>query len=146
LASPDRPSDLLRGRVAVVTGGGRGLGKTLVEALAAAGADVAFSPRGSRAGAQEAARAVASHVRRAFTARADARQPGELAAFVDQAAGALGGIDVLVNNASAPSPKPSRRCCSSSPAAATRRAPFSRWTAAASFSEEIGKNQGDESR
>jgi NAD(P)-dependent dehydrogenase (short-subunit alcohol dehydrogenase family) len=99
LASPDRPSDLLRGRVAVVTGGGRGLGKAVVEALAAAGADVAFSHRDSRAGADEAARAVASHGRRAFSARADARQPGALAAFVDQAAQALGGIDMLVNNA-----------------------------------------------
>ncbi len=74
------------------------MGKALVEALAEAGADVAFSHHQSRAGAEAAARAVESRGRRAFTARADARQPGELAAFVEQAAGALGGIDMLVNN------------------------------------------------
>ena len=82
----------------MVTGGGRGLGKALVEALATAGADVAFSHRQSQDGASDAARAVEARGRRAFTARADARRPGELAAFVDQAASALGGIDLLVNN------------------------------------------------
>lgn len=82
----------------MITGGGRGLGRALVEALAAAGADVAFSHRESRAGAEEAGRAVAARGRRFFTARADARKPGEIAAFVEQAAGELGGIDVLVNN------------------------------------------------
>jgi pteridine reductase len=88
----------LRGRLAVITGGGRGLGRALVEALAAAGADVAFSHRESRAGADEAGRAVAARGRRFFTARADARRPGEVAAFVERAAGELGGIDLLVNN------------------------------------------------
>ncbi len=82
----------------MVTGGGRGLGKALVLALAEAGADVAFSHRDSRAGADEAAQAVEARGRRAFTAQADARKRGELAAFVDRAAAALGGIDLLVNN------------------------------------------------
>lgn len=82
----------------MITGGGRGLGRALVEALAAAGADVAFSHRESRAGADEAGRAVAARGRRFFTARADARRPGEVAAFVERAAGELGGIDLLVNN------------------------------------------------
>ncbi len=82
----------------MITGGGRGLGRALVEALAAAGADVAFSHRESRAGAEEAGRAVVARGRRFFTARADARKPGEIAAFVERAAGELGGIDVLVNN------------------------------------------------
>ena len=88
----------LDGRVAVVTGGGRGLGREIVRALAAQGADVAFSFRESRRGALEEAEAVQRLGRRAFTAAADARVPGEMAAFVDQAAAALGGIDFLVNN------------------------------------------------
>jgi pteridine reductase len=88
----------LRGRLAVVTGGGRGLGKALVLSLARAGADVAFSHRESRAGAAEAVKAVEAEGRRAFTARADAKRPGAMAEFVEWSAGVLGGIDVLVNN------------------------------------------------
>jgi 3-oxoacyl-[acyl-carrier protein] reductase/pteridine reductase len=89
----------LSGRIAAVTGGGRGLGRALVRALAAAGADVAFSYRESRQGALEEAEAVRGMGRRVFTARADARVPGEMATFVDEAAAALGGLDFLVNNA-----------------------------------------------
>ena len=82
----------------MVTGGGRGLGSALVRALAEAGADVAFSHRESRRGALEAAEAVRQLGRRAFTAAADARVPGEITAFVDEAAASLGGVDILVNN------------------------------------------------
>jgi NAD(P)-dependent dehydrogenase (short-subunit alcohol dehydrogenase family) len=88
----------LAGRIAVVTGGGRGLGRVLVRALAAGGADVAFSHRESRRGALEEAEAIRGLGRRVFVAAADARIPGEMAAFVDEAAAALGGIDFLVNN------------------------------------------------
>jgi NAD(P)-dependent dehydrogenase (short-subunit alcohol dehydrogenase family) len=88
----------LAGRVAVVTGGGRGLGRHLVRVLAGLGADVAFSYRDSRKGALEEADAVRQAGRRVFTGPADARVPGEIAAFVDEAAAALGGCDFLVNN------------------------------------------------
>jgi NAD(P)-dependent dehydrogenase (short-subunit alcohol dehydrogenase family) len=88
----------LRGRIAVITGGGRGLGRALVESFSAAGADVAFSFRESRNGAEEVVRAAQAAGRRVFTRRADARVSGELAAFVAEAGDALGGIDVLVNN------------------------------------------------
>src|SRR5512141_264053 len=88
----------LRGRIAVVTGGGRGLGRALVRALAAEGADVAFSHRESRKGALAEAEAIRGLGRRAFTGAADARVPGEMSAFVEEAAAALGGIDYLINN------------------------------------------------
>ena len=86
------------GRIALVTGGGRGLGRALVRALAGEGADVAFSYRESRSGALEEAEAVRRLGRRAFAVAADARVPGEIAAFVDEAVAALGGCDFLVNN------------------------------------------------
>ncbi|HXY38335.1 MAG TPA: SDR family oxidoreductase [Vicinamibacteria bacterium] len=93
MSEPRLPS-----RIAVVTGGGRGLGRALVRALAEEGADVAFSHRESRRGALEEAEAVRRLGRRAFTGAADARVPGEMAAFVEEAAATLGGIDYLVNN------------------------------------------------
>jgi 3-oxoacyl-[acyl-carrier protein] reductase/pteridine reductase len=85
-------------RKAVVTGGGRGLGRAIVRALAMEGADVAFSYRESRRGALDEAEAVRRLGRRAFTGPADARVPGEVVAFVEEAAEALGGLDLLVNN------------------------------------------------
>jgi 7-alpha-hydroxysteroid dehydrogenase len=94
--SADEPN--LDGRVAIVTGGGRGLGRALVRALAGAGADVGFSYRDSLDLAEETASELQSLGRRVFTARADARRRGEIVAFVEAAAAALGGVDVLVNN------------------------------------------------
>jgi NAD(P)-dependent dehydrogenase (short-subunit alcohol dehydrogenase family) len=88
----------LEGKIAVVTGGGTGLGRALVLALAERGADVAFSFHASARGAEETAAAVRASGRRAFVARADARRPGEMGSFVARAAAELGGIDVLVNN------------------------------------------------
>jgi NAD(P)-dependent dehydrogenase (short-subunit alcohol dehydrogenase family) len=88
----------LEGKIAVVTGGGTGLGRALVLALAERGADVAFSFRASSSGAQGAATAVRALGRRAWTSRADATRPGEIGAFVEQAASEMGGLDLLVNN------------------------------------------------
>ena len=88
----------LQGKIAVVTGGGKGLGRALVMALAQAGADVAFSFRESARGAEEAAAEVRAVGRRVWTDRADAQRAGEIAAFVERAASEMGGLDVLVNN------------------------------------------------
>ena len=88
----------LRGKIVAVTGGGRHLGRALVSALAAEGADVAFSYRESRAGAMQQAEALRRDGRNVFVAAADARVPGEIAGFVEEGAAALGGLDFLVNN------------------------------------------------
>ncbi len=88
----------LEGKIAIVTGGGTGLGRALVLALAERGADVAFSFQSSARGADETARAVRASGRRVWTSRADARRPGEMGSFVERAAAEMGGLDLLVNN------------------------------------------------
>jgi NAD(P)-dependent dehydrogenase (short-subunit alcohol dehydrogenase family) len=88
----------LAGKIVAVTGGGKGLGRALVRAFAEAGADVAISFRESSQGAAAEAEAARALGRRAFVARADAREKGAMAAFVESAVAALGGLDVLVNN------------------------------------------------
>jgi NAD(P)-dependent dehydrogenase (short-subunit alcohol dehydrogenase family) len=88
----------LPGKVAAVTGGGRGLGRALVSALAEAGADVAFSYCASAAGAERATRELRDMGRRVAAIPADARVPGEMAAFVEETVVELGGLDILVNN------------------------------------------------
>jgi len=89
----------LEGKAVAVTGGGHGLGGALVEAFAARGADVAFSYCSSRVEAERKAESLRASGRRVVVVPADARVPGELAAFVDEAADRLGGLHVLVNNA-----------------------------------------------
>jgi 3-oxoacyl-[acyl-carrier protein] reductase/pteridine reductase len=89
----------LQGKIAAVTGGGRGLGRSIALALASEGADVAFSYRESRTGAEATAEEVRGLGRRVLTQPADARVPGEIAGFVCEAAERLGGLDVLVNSA-----------------------------------------------
>lgn len=81
-----------------MTGGGRGLGRAIALALGREGADVALSYRSSRSGAQAVADALAAAGRRTHLGQADAGKPGEIGRFVNDAATALGGIDVLVNN------------------------------------------------
>jgi NAD(P)-dependent dehydrogenase (short-subunit alcohol dehydrogenase family) len=93
------PAAVFQGKIAAVTGGGRGLGRAVAVALASAGADVALSFRESGEGAAETAEAVRRLGRRVYVGPADARCQGQMAGFVDDAAQALGGLDVLVNNA-----------------------------------------------
>jgi NAD(P)-dependent dehydrogenase (short-subunit alcohol dehydrogenase family) len=88
----------LTGRVALVTGGTRGLGRAIVQALAGAGADVVVSSR-----KQDACSETADEVRRlGRRALAHACHMGrweEIDALVDAAYGEFGRVDVLVNNA-----------------------------------------------
>jgi NAD(P)-dependent dehydrogenase (short-subunit alcohol dehydrogenase family) len=81
-----------------VTGGGCGLGRALAQAFGETGADIALSFHESEEGAREVAEGLQGKGCRVFCAPADARVPGRMAAFVDEAAAALGGLDVLVNN------------------------------------------------
>jgi 3-oxoacyl-[acyl-carrier protein] reductase len=83
----------------LVAGASRGIGRAIALQFAAAGADVALCARG--AAALEATRAdVAAHGRRVHAMTCDLADAASIAAWVPAAAEALGGIDVLVNNAS----------------------------------------------
>jgi 3-oxoacyl-[acyl-carrier protein] reductase len=89
----------LAGRVAVVTGGSRGIGRAIAEALAAAGAAVGVAYREREQPARELVEAIEASGGRAWAARCDVRDEAAVAAFVEAAAAALGPIDILVNNA-----------------------------------------------
>jgi len=86
-------------RRVVVCGGSRGIGRSIALAFAAAGADVSICARGRET--LEATRdELARHGRRAHAAACDLADAPAVARYVTEAGDALGGIDVLVNNAS----------------------------------------------
>ena len=91
----------LDGRVALVTGGYRGLGRAFVQALAEAGADVAVAARDEASCVAAAAEVAASTGRRAVGLRMDVTSRAEVEAGVARVVEELGGVDVLVNNAGA---------------------------------------------
>lgn len=88
-----------KGKRVVVTGGSKGIGKAIALGFAAGGAAVSICARGR--GPLEAARAeVAKFGATAHASSCDLADGEAVARYIDEAAGALGGIDVLVNNAS----------------------------------------------
>ncbi|MEV4138935.1 SDR family oxidoreductase [Dactylosporangium sp. NPDC049742] len=91
----------LEGKVALVTGGGRGIGAAVVRRLAAQGADVAFTFQHDEGRAKETADAVTATGRRAVAIQADSADPAAVAGAVDRTAAELGRLDILVNNAGA---------------------------------------------
>ena len=88
----------LTGRVAVVTGAGRGLGRTMALALAAAGADVVCSAR-SQAEIEAVAEEIRALGRRSIALRCDVTDPSGCEALAVGTLAALGRVDILVNNA-----------------------------------------------
>jgi acetoin reductase-like protein len=85
--------------VAVVTGGGRGLGRGIALALADAGHDLVLGWRADAAAADETATQVRARGRRAETVEGDVVDPATAKLLVDAAVGGFGSIDVWVNNA-----------------------------------------------
>jgi 3-oxoacyl-[acyl-carrier protein] reductase len=95
--SPDELS--LAGRVAVVTGGSRGIGRAIVERLAERGAAVGIAYRESERPARELEAAMIARGQRAWAGRCDVADEAAVQAFFEQVVTSLGAVDVLVNNA-----------------------------------------------
>jgi 3-oxoacyl-[acyl-carrier protein] reductase len=89
----------LKDRVALVTGGGTGLGRAISLALAQAGCDVAINYSRSEREAEETAEAVRKLGRRAYPVRANVATDAEARRLVEETVQQLGGLDVLINNA-----------------------------------------------
>ena len=89
----------LAGRVALVTGSSRGIGRATAEALAAAGAAVAVHYRGSAGAAEEIASRLSADGTAARAYGADFNADGAVDALVAAVTADFGGIDILVNNA-----------------------------------------------
>ena len=89
---------MLSGKVALVTGAGRGIGKAIALAFARQGADVAVSDIDGPA-AESAAGEIRALGRRAIAAVGNVADPEESKRMIDQAVAELGRLDILVNNA-----------------------------------------------
>jgi 3-oxoacyl-[acyl-carrier protein] reductase len=89
----------LGGRVALVTGGSRGIGRACCVMLARAGARVAINYRSNEAAASEVAEMIRAARGTARALRADVADPGEAGRLVQDAARLWGRLDIVVNNA-----------------------------------------------
>jgi 3-oxoacyl-[acyl-carrier protein] reductase len=92
-------SGALEGRGALVTGGGRGIGRAIALRLASMGASVAVNFRSDQAAAAAVVAAIEQEGGRAIALQGDVSQSGVADGLVKQTAEAFGKIDVLVNNA-----------------------------------------------
>ncbi|TWD79182.1 3-oxoacyl-[acyl-carrier protein] reductase [Kribbella amoyensis] len=89
----------LTGKLALVTGGSRGIGAATAVALAEAGADVALTYQHAAEDAAAVVKRIEAAGRRGFAFQADAADATAVETVVGRAADALGGLDILVNNA-----------------------------------------------
>lgn len=97
----DTMNNALEGKVALVTGGSRGIGAAVAVRLAEDGADVALTFQQNQQRADETVDRIKAVGRRAVAIQADSADPAAVTAAVDRTAGELGRLDILVNNAGA---------------------------------------------
>jgi 3-oxoacyl-[acyl-carrier protein] reductase len=96
----------LTGRLALVTGGNRGIGRAVALALAGAGADVAIGYHARTADAEETTRAIAALGRKAVAIQADVARADDIRRMIDTTKRELGDVDILINNAGIIRPQP----------------------------------------
>ncbi|HEX5320716.1 MAG TPA: SDR family oxidoreductase [Stellaceae bacterium] len=89
----------LAGKVAIVTGSGKNIGKCIAETLAEQGAAVVVNGRGDRAIVENTAKAINLAGGRALPVMADISKPDQVAAMVEAAVKEFGGLDIAVGNA-----------------------------------------------
>lgn len=90
---------LLPGKAAIVTGGTRGIGRSIVLAICREGADCAFTYIQNKALAESLAEEIHNMGRRSFYTQLDVRDYEGSKTFVEQVKGEFGKLDILVNNA-----------------------------------------------
>ncbi len=95
----------LTGRIALVTGASRGIGRSVAVALAKAGADVAINYRQMEKKARSTREQIVTQAKRALTVRADVSSSVEVTRMIRTVEDKLGPIDILVNNAGMANPK-----------------------------------------
>ena len=89
----------LEGKIALVTGASRGIGKAVAVALAAAGADVAVNYAGNKAAAEAVAAEIEAMGRKVLLLQGDVAQLEVCTEMIDAVIKEFGRIDILVNNA-----------------------------------------------
>ncbi|QDT30179.1 SDR family NAD(P)-dependent oxidoreductase [Gimesia panareensis] len=89
----------LTDRVAIITGGSKGLGSAMAEGLASAGANVLLTSRHAEEAAETAAQIEADYGTKAIGMAADVTDPDQVAAMTERAISEFGKIDILINNA-----------------------------------------------
>ena len=89
----------LDGKVAMITGGSKGLGLAMAHALAGVGADIAINSRNAAEAEAAAAEVAEKHGCRALGVAADVTQPDEINRFVDRVVNELVSVDILITNA-----------------------------------------------
>jgi 3-oxoacyl-[acyl-carrier protein] reductase len=89
----------LTGKVALVTGGSRGIGRAIALQLAELGADVAVNYQGNVAAAEEVVGMISDRGRKSIPAQADVRDTAAVEEMVKRVSADLGGLHIIVNNA-----------------------------------------------
>lgn len=95
----------LQNRVALVTGGSRGIGAAVARELARAGADIAVNCRERADAANSVCHEITGMGRKAIAVRADVSVAADVKRMIAEVEGQLGGIDILVNNAGIAHPR-----------------------------------------
>lgn len=100
----------LTGKKAIVTGGSRGIGKALADALAAHGADVALVVRSTLDRAEGVAASIRAQGRDSFALQADVSDEADVERMTKSVMDRFGRIDILINNAGIVLPAPAEEC------------------------------------